>query len=102
MQQEILVGSAADAHGRLPAIRSEIERLDDRLVSLIRERTRLARVAGELKRAAGLPPVDHAREAAVVRRAAAAAREAGLPEEDLRDIFWRLIAISRRVQIEAW
>jgi chorismate mutase len=94
-------GGSTDVELTLPELRTRIEQLDGRLVDLIHERTRLARVAGDLKRAAGAPALDPAREAAVVRHAAAAAREAGLPEEDLRDIFWRLIALARRVQGEA-
>jgi chorismate mutase len=47
-----------------------------------------------------LPIVEFAREAAVVRRAATHARDKGLPEEDVRDIFWDLIAVARRVQME--
>jgi chorismate mutase len=93
--------SAADpAWSELEAIRSEIERVDRALVALIGERVRLARAVGAAKRAAGLPTLDPAREAAVVRRAGALAREAGLDDEEVRYIFWHLVGLSRRAQVE--
>jgi chorismate mutase len=93
--------SAGDpAWSELEAIRSEIERVDRALVALIGERVRLARAVGAAKRAAGLPTLDPAREAAVVRRAGALAREAGLDDEEVRYIFWHLVGLSRRAQVE--
>jgi chorismate mutase len=53
-----------------------------------------------VKRKAGLPTLDPPREAAVVRRAGALAREAGLDDEDVRYIFWHLIGLSRRMQMK--
>jgi chorismate mutase len=84
----------------LEQIRSRLDRLDEMLVNLIAQRAELARELGRAKRQAGMPIVDFAREAAVVRRAATHARYRGLPEEDVRDIFWDLIAVARRVQME--
>jgi chorismate mutase len=84
----------------LGSIRSEIERIDRALIDLIAERVKLARRVGVVKRGAGLPTLDPPREAAVVRRAGALAREAGLDDEDVRYIFWHLIGLSRRMQME--
>ncbi|HET9985200.1 MAG TPA: chorismate mutase [Longimicrobiales bacterium] len=84
----------------LQALRSAIADLDRRLVELLAERVRLARRVGGAKRAAGLPTLDPAREAAVVRRASALAREHGLEPEAVRGIFWHLIGLSRRAQTE--
>jgi chorismate mutase len=84
----------------LDALREEIERIDRALISMIGERVRLARAVGVAKRAAGMPTLDPAREAAVVRRAGELAREAGLEDEDIRYIFWHLIGLSRRAQME--
>ena len=55
---------------------------------------------GEVKRELGLPVLDPAREAAVVRRAGSLAREAGLPDEDVRYLFWHLVGLCRRAQLE--
>ena len=82
------------------SIRGEIERVDRALMALVAERVELARRVGAAKRALGLPTLDPAREAAVVRRAGALAREVGLDDEDVRYIFWHLIGLSRRAQME--
>lgn len=84
----------------LTRIRDQIEALDRALIELIAERVRLARCVGAAKRASGLPTLDPAREAAVVRRAGAVARELGLDDEAVRYIFWHLIGLSRRAQEE--
>lgn len=89
---------AAAAPADLLRLRQRIEEIDRELVERVAERVGLARQVGAAKRAAGLPVLDPTREAAVVRRAGTLAREAGLPEEDVREIFWHLIGLSRRAQ----
>jgi chorismate mutase len=81
-------------------LREEIEAIDRSLIELIARRVDLAREVGRAKRAAGLPTLDPAREAAVVRRAGQVAREVGIEDEDVRYIFWHLIGLSRRAQNE--
>lgn len=85
---------------QLKGIRTEIEEIDRELIALIGRRISLARKVGDIKRDAGLPTLDPQREAEVVTRAAAMARDAGLDEESLRSIFWHLVETSRRVQRE--
>ncbi len=82
----------------LDRLRVEIERIDRALIGLIEERVHAAHRAAVAKRAAGLPTLDPAQEAAVIRRAAALARDAGLPEEDLRDVFWHVVGLTRRAE----
>ncbi|HET7274943.1 MAG TPA: chorismate mutase [Longimicrobiaceae bacterium] len=84
----------------LERLRSEIEEIDRSLINLILERVRVAREVGAAKHALGMPTLDPAREAAVVRRAGELAREVGLDDEDVRNVFWRLIGLSRRAQME--
>src|SRR3712207_8837697 len=84
--------------GELEAIRSEIGRVDEAIVFLIDERLRLARRVGELKRSVGMGVLDPSREAAVVRRAGELARQRGLNDEAVRDVFWRLIEMARAAQ----
>lgn len=88
------------ADGALDALRAEVERIDRALVELIAERVGIARRIGQLKRQSGAPTLDPAREAAVVRRNAELARSHGLPSEDLREVFWRIIGLCRRAQVE--
>lgn len=91
---------AGSAGQDLQRLRAEIERIDRQIVGLVAERVRLAREVGKAKRAAGLPTLDPAREAAVVRSAGMQAREAGLVDEEMRALFWHLIGLSRRAQME--
>ena len=91
---------AAPAGERMRALRERIEQVDRELIGLIGERVQLAREVGAAKRALGLPTLDPAREASVVRRAGELAREAGVGDEDVRYIFWHLIGLSRRAQME--
>jgi chorismate mutase len=84
----------------LAALREEIERIDRALVAQIAERVRLAGRIGVAKLVLGLPTLDPRREAFVVRRAGELARDAGISDEDTRYLFWHLIAMSRRAQME--
>lgn len=84
----------------LRALRERVQRLDADIIALIAERVRCARAIGAAKQVLGLPTVDPAREAEVVRRAAERARAAGLPDEQVRELFWDIIALARAVQQE--
>ena len=88
------------AAAELARVRGQIERIDRGIVGLIAERVALARQVGPLKQALGMPILDPPREAAIVRRAGALAREAGLDDEDVRYVFWHLVGLSRRAQLE--
>lgn len=91
-------GNTAADSVELDAVRAEIERVDEAIVFLIDERLRLARRVGQLKRTAGLRVLDPGREAAVVRRAGTLARDRGLDDEAIREVFWRLIDMARTAQ----
>lgn len=83
---------------RLEELRRRITEVDEQLIRLIGERKELVLEVGEVKAALGLPVLDPRREAEVVRRAAARARELGVDEEMTRDVIWRIIAAARAVQ----
>ena len=85
----------------LQQLRQEIDAVDDEILSALVRRVSLARSIGEMKQRTGQPVLDPAREAAVVTRAAARAREAGLPEPEMRALYWQLMALARRVQVSA-
>ena len=78
--------------------RNAIEVVDQRIVTLLAQRVALGLRAAEAKRAAGLPLVDPAREADVLRIVLVAARDNGLPAEPVERIFERIIELSRRAQ----
>ena len=90
----------AEALVELAGIRDEIEALDRSLIDLVARRVALARRVGAVKRRASLPILDPPREAAVVRRAGSLAREAGIDDDEVRYLFWHLIGLSRRAQLE--
>ena len=87
------------ADSALSRLRRQIEGTDDALLGLIAQRVRLAREIGQHKHRARMPVLDPAREARVVRRIATQARELGLPGEEIRSIFWSIIALCRSEQI---
>ena len=82
----------------LERVRARIAEVDDRLIRMIGERRALVLEVGRLKEALGLPVLDPAQEARVVRSAAARARELGVDEEATRDVIWRIIASARAIQ----
>ena len=84
----------------LARVRVEIEQIDASMVGLMARRVELARQTGTLKRAAGTFTLDPEREAAVIRRAAALARQAAIDEEAVRAVFWQIIGMARRAQQE--
>jgi chorismate mutase len=83
----------------LAALRRQIEGTDDAILALVAQRMRLARAIGRQKQRSGLPVLDPAREARVVRRIATQARELGMPGEEVRSLFWSIIALCRSEQI---
>ena len=83
---------------RLEELRDRILALDDELIRLVGQRRDLVVEVGVLKGELGLPVLDPGREASVVRRAAARARELGIDEEMVRDVVWRIIAAARDAQ----
>ncbi len=85
----------------LAELRQSIECIDEAIIAKIAERMALSRAVGRVKAASGQPVLDPAREAAVVGRAALLARAVGLPEDEIRALYWRLIACSRRAQLSA-
>ena len=91
---------SASARAELSRLREEIERVDRDIIDLISKRVGLARAVGAAKRAAELPTLDPAREAAVIRQVGVLAREAKLVDDDVRQIFWLIIGLSRRAQME--
>jgi chorismate mutase len=84
----------------LARCRQQIEQLDRELIELLAKRVALSKEIGAMKKVAGLPTLDPAREAEVIRRAASLARDANLNDERVRDIFWHVIGLSRGAQTE--
>jgi chorismate mutase len=88
----------AEEERKLDALRQRIVTLDDELIRLVGERRDLVLEVGRVKASLGLPVLDPAQEAKVVRRAAERARALGVDEELARDVIWRIIASARAAQ----
>lgn len=83
---------------RLVRLREVMSEVTDRLIELMGERRNLAIEIGRVKEELGLPVLDPAREARMVRQATVRARELGVDPEMARDIIWRIIASAREAQ----
>ena len=83
---------------RLEALRGQIDAIDTRLVQAIADRLAVAREIGTVKRAAGLPVVNAEREAVVIARFVAKARQRGISEETARAVIQSLITAARAEQ----
>ena len=92
--------STEPAQKRLEELRDRIIAVDDEIIRLIGERRDLALEIGQVKESLGLPILDPAREARVVRRVAERSRALGVDEELTRDVIWRIISSARRTQGE--
>jgi chorismate mutase len=90
--------SPGDAQA-LSAVRAEIEAVDAAIVDALARRMALARAVRVVKQRAGHPVLDPAREADVVARVGERARAAGLPEDEVRALYWRIMAMARREQL---
>lgn len=86
-------------HAEIDHIRAAIAATDRQIIALIARRVELARCIGAAKQAHGVPVCDPAREAAVLREAAAAARDEELDPEIVRQIYWCIIGLCRGEQL---
>jgi chorismate mutase len=86
------------AQDRLEELRRRIIALDEELIRLVGQRRDLVIEVGKTKAELGVPVLDPAQEARVVRRAAEQARTLGVDEELARDVIWRIIAAARQEQ----
>ena len=91
-------GPAAPPLTPLASVREELARTDTELVALIANRMRLIRAVAQVKAEKDLPSFDREREGAHLDDLLARAREAGVPEDLVRDVFARLFAASRLEQ----
>ena len=90
--------AAGPPEEQLVRLREVMSEVTDRLIELMGERRSLAIEIGRVKKELGLPVLDPAREARMVRQAAERARELDVDPEMARDIIWRIIASAREAQ----
>ncbi len=100
MSTDLPPDSTTPPEERLEELRERIIALDDEIIQLIGERRDLVLEIGRIKGSLGLPILDPAREARVVRRVAERSRALGVDEELTRDVIWRIISSARQTQSE--
>jgi 3-deoxy-7-phosphoheptulonate synthase len=82
----------------LARLREDIEGVDREIIHLLSQRVEIARHAGDVKRALGVPVVDPVQEAEVLERARQLSEAAGLPYREVRALLRGIIAVSRHAQ----
>jgi len=94
-----------ESRGNIPPAleecRAELDQLDEQLIQLLKRRLELGLRAASIKRDAHLPIIDADREAKVIAQAKAWADEAGLSEDEVAEIFARLVSLSGRAQLKS-
>lgn len=96
----MMPAASNNGHDGVQALRTAIEQVDDQIVAALARRMALARAMADAKQQVGQSILDPAREVAVVTRAARAARQLGLPDREVRGLYWSILAMSRRAQME--
>jgi chorismate mutase/prephenate dehydrogenase len=82
----------------LAEVRAALAEKDQELVALVAERMRLIREVARVKADKGLPSFDREREGAHLDDLLARARDVGVPDDVVRDVFSCLFAASRLEQ----
>lgn len=82
----------------LENFRKDINRIDEELLNLIKERSDVAFKVGEFKKKSGLPIINERRESEIYTKIMAMAKEKDIDPEIIKDIWQKLIKISRSQQ----
>ncbi|MFN4246010.1 MAG: chorismate mutase, partial [Brevinematia bacterium] len=80
------------------SLRKDIEKIDESILSLIKDRISIALKIAEIKKMNGLSIYDLNRENEVINRVKEISLSKGLPYEYIEDIFLLIISMTRNVQ----
>jgi len=83
----------------LREVRDLIDEVDREILGLLNRRTQLAQRAAKAKAALGAPVLDPARETTLLQDRRAWAKELGLDENLVEEVFRTLLRVSRRAQV---
>ena len=83
---------------RLEDLRRKIDETDAKIVELIAERIRIAEEIGEKKKGQGKQIEDREREKIVFDNVKSIAREEGVNQEDIENIYQQILTTSKRMQ----
>jgi chorismate mutase/prephenate dehydratase len=82
----------------LNSLRSQVDGIDARIISLLGERMKLSRKIGAEKKAGGKPIVDRSRDRQVLEKVKTLAAKEGIGEQDIEHIYNMIIRASKSVQ----
>ncbi|MBU1018591.1 MAG: chorismate mutase [Patescibacteria group bacterium] len=82
----------------LKIFRKKIDKLDSKLLKILRKRAAISSEMGEYKKSEGIPVVDDLREEKMMKKIFKKARKLDLDEDFIEDVFERIIEESRRLQ----
>ena len=86
----------------LAQCRRDLDELDSELIRLVARRLELGLRAAAIKAQANLPILDPAREEKVIAQARNWARKADLPEDEVAEIFRKLVSLSGNAQLKSF
>ena len=82
---------------RIINLRKEIDKIDEKIIALLKSRMDLSRKVGELKLTLNIPVEDKGREDEIIQRLGELA-DGNLKEEQLMRIFMAVFKSSKQVQ----
>ena len=83
---------------RLEDLRRKIDETDAKIVRLIAERIRIAEEISKEKKEKGKPVMDTGREETVLKNVKNIAREEGMREEEIENIYRQIMSACKRIQ----
>ena len=91
------IGNLYRIDKRILNLRKEIDKIDEKIIALLKSRMDLSRKVGELKLTLNIPVEDKGREDEIIQRLGELA-DGNLKEEQLMRIFMAVFKSSKQVQ----
>ena len=85
---------------KIKKVRKHIDRIDTALIAILAERMSLMPEIGEYKKANKIPVTDEKREIAIMGRLKKIAKEYGLEESFVEEVFLSIFNEAKRIQNE--
>lgn len=83
----------------LGELRKRIDETDTKIVRLIAERVRIAKVIGEEKKKQGKQIKDVVREQAILKNVRSIAQEEDISQEGIEEIYRQIVTMSKSAQV---
>jgi len=83
---------------RILPLRKKIDKIDEKILSFLKERVEVSKRIGAIKREYGIPARDYQREDEVYRAVMKRASELGLNPHEVKAVYREIIAMSMHAQ----